>query len=205
MKNVHRPAFVFLGGHPLVDFVNTVVVSHGERVDLLGSFDDFLSWEVESGILPEGYEEELRRRVSRLGQKPKTFKEAIGLRKLFEEMLESLRSGGRFPSKALDTLNELLSHGGTYEQIAFQDGKFSRSLHARFETGNDLIVPLALAASDFLCNARPEFIRKCENPECILYFYDTTKNHRRRWCSMDGCGNRMKAARFYQKHHEAGG
>jgi predicted RNA-binding Zn ribbon-like protein len=32
-----------------------------------------------------------------------------------------------------------------------------------------------------------------------LYFYDTTKNHTRRWCSMTGCGNRAKAAAFYER------
>lgn len=29
---------------------------------------------------------------------------------------------------------------------------------------------------------------------CILFFYDTTKNYSRRWCSMSACGNRMKVA-----------
>jgi predicted RNA-binding Zn ribbon-like protein len=29
----------------------------------------------------------------------------------------------------------------------------------------------------------------CKNQACILYFYDTTKNHRRNWCSMGICGN----------------
>ena len=51
-----------------------------------------------------------------------------------------------------------------------------------------------------LSEGDPALLRKCQNPRCILYFYDTTKNHRRRWCSMAGCGNRAKVAAFYQRN-----
>jgi predicted RNA-binding Zn ribbon-like protein len=67
------------------------------------------------------------------------------------------------------------------------------------------IVPLAESAADFLLSAIPSLLKKCENPSCVLHFYDTSKNHARRWCSMSGCGNRMKAAAHYrrQRRHEA--
>jgi predicted RNA-binding Zn ribbon-like protein len=32
-----------------------------------------------------------------------------------------------------------------------------------------------------------------------LQFYDASKNHSRRWCSMNACGNRMKAALHYRR------
>ena len=38
-----------------------------------------------------------------------------------------------------------------------------------------------------------------EGENCVRYFYDTTKNRRRRWCSMDGCGSRAKAAAYYRR------
>jgi predicted RNA-binding Zn ribbon-like protein len=33
----------------------------------------------------------------------------------------------------------------------------------------------------------------------VLFFYDTTKNHARRWCSMAFCGNRHKVAAHYRR------
>jgi predicted RNA-binding Zn ribbon-like protein len=36
-----------------------------------------------------------------------------------------------------------------------------------------------------------------------MVFYDTTKNHQRRWCSMEICGNRHKAA-LHRKKKKAG-
>ena len=32
--------------------------------------------------------------------------------------------------------------------------------------------------------------------------YDTSRNHSRRWCSMESCGNRAKAKRHYRRMSE---
>jgi predicted RNA-binding Zn ribbon-like protein len=45
----------------------------------------------------------------------------------------------------------------------------------------------------------PDRIRQCAHPDCVLFFYDTSKNGARRWHSMATCGNRSKAARHYAK------
>jgi predicted RNA-binding Zn ribbon-like protein len=42
-------------------------------------------------------------------------------------------------------------------------------------------------------------VRKCEDSDCVLWFVDKTKAHRRRWCSMPLCGNRNKVASFRQR------
>jgi len=39
-------------------------------------------------------------------------------------------------------------------------------------------VPVAESAMDLLCDGDPTLVRKCENPACVLYFYDATKNRR---------------------------
>lgn len=53
------------------------------------------------------------------------------------------------------------------------------------------------AAADLLdlLERAPQRVRRCGNPECVLYFLDTSKNASRRWCSMAACGNRLKARR----------
>jgi predicted RNA-binding Zn ribbon-like protein len=43
---------------------------------------------------------------------------------------------------------------------------------------------------------RPDRIKNCANPDCVLWFADTTRSGTRRWCSMTGgCGSRLKARR----------
>lgn len=41
-----------------------------------------------------------------------------------------------------------------------------------------------------------ERFKTCANDECQWVFFDRARNHSRRWCSMDVCGNRVKARSF---------
>jgi predicted RNA-binding Zn ribbon-like protein len=50
-----------------------------------------------------------------------------------------------------------------------------------------------------LLSTDPRRIRRCANHECILYFFDTSRGGGRRWCSMSGCGNRLKSRRHYER------
>lgn len=42
-------------------------------------------------------------------------------------------------------------------------------------------------------------LKLCTDDSCRWVFYDRSKNHSSRWCSMASCGNRAKARRFRQK------
>jgi predicted RNA-binding Zn ribbon-like protein len=64
----------------------------------------------------------------------------------------------------------------------------------RWTTPEQLLLPLAEAIGDLVCNADFRLIRACEGAACSLTFLDRTKAHARRWCSMAVCGNRAKAA-----------
>lgn len=58
--------------------------------------------------------------------------------------------------------------------------------------------PAWRAARDLgrLLSQRPDRIKRCANPDCVLWFEDTTRSNTRRWCSMTGgCGSRLKARR----------
>jgi predicted RNA-binding Zn ribbon-like protein len=54
-----------------------------------------------------------------------------------------------------------------------------------------------LATGDF------SLVRRCENAACVLWFYDRTRSHHRRWCSMARCGNRHKVAAFRKRRRGA--
>jgi len=58
---------------------------------------------------------------------------------------------------------------------------------------------LAESVAALLAEGEFSLVRQCEHPECVLWFYDRTKSHRRRWCSMALCGNRHKAAEFRKR------
>jgi predicted RNA-binding Zn ribbon-like protein len=50
-----------------------------------------------------------------------------------------------------------------------------------------------------LQNAMPGRLRACANEECRLFLIDRSRAGTARWCSMTGCGNRMKARRHYRR------
>lgn len=41
--------------------------------------------------------------------------------------------------------------------------------------------------------------RLCDDPGCRTVFYDRSKNHSGRWCSMRSCGNRAKVRAFRER------
>ena len=59
---------------------------------------------------------------------------------------------------------------------------------------------VALSALSILSDPRERGrIKTCPGIDCGWMFIDETKNRRRRWCLMETCGNRAKAARHYQR------
>lgn len=50
-----------------------------------------------------------------------------------------------------------------------------------------------------LQHERPGRLRACANDECQLFLLDRSRGGTGRWCSMSGCGNRMKARRHYSR------
>lgn len=46
-------------------------------------------------------------------------------------------------------------------------------------------------------------LKLCNASDCRWAFYDQSKNHSSRWCTMASCGNRAKARRFRKQHPHA--
>ena len=57
----------------------------------------------------------------------------------------------------------------------------------------------AVLAWEALQSAAPGRVRPCANGECSLFLIDRSKSNSARWCSMAGCGNRLKARRHYRR------
>ncbi|MEE8370997.1 MAG: CGNR zinc finger domain-containing protein [Sphingomonadales bacterium] len=64
------------------------------------------------------------------------------------------------------------------------------------EEPEGVLYPMAASAARLLLGNDRACVKECGN--CAWLFLDTSKNKRRRWCSMKTCGNRAKARRFYQ-------
>jgi predicted RNA-binding Zn ribbon-like protein len=191
--------FALIGNHGCLDFVNTEGMQKGQRVDFLAEFPDLVAWLRAAQLLGPAEADEAIRRWSGTPAGARVLVEARKLRASLRQMLEQIARDRPIGASTVEAINELLARPlGHGELVRTRDG-FVRRLRFGLRAPGDLLVPVAEAASDFLCHAEFSLVRKCENPPCLRYFYDLSKNHARRWCSMTVCGNRMKVAAYHRR------
>ena len=64
------------------------------------------------------------------------------------------------------------------------------------------LAPVLWSAGDLLTGGKLDKVKRCANPECGWLFLDDSRAGKRRWCSMQSCGNRAKAKRHYHRSRE---
>ena len=201
-KGRRRPQpFVFLGNHPCLDFVNTQMIVRGKPTDLLESFEDLMEWLVRVQMVHKGVGEDATTRWE-VTVRDYCFEEAMTFRGTLRTMVEHIVARQRIPGATVTAINRLLAQCHGYPQLIYTKGHFERRFHSDVSQSSRLLTPLAESVSDLLCSGNLSLVKKCRNDACILYFYDTTKNHARNWCSMQLCGNRMKVAAHYRRERQ---
>lgn len=194
----HR--FYFLAESRCLDFVNTVPVRDGKPDDLLATFDDMVAWcEAAEFISPSQAKDLVRRwrgdrRAARALALAHQFRERLG------KALSRLADGHTgIAESVLDAINELLRKRAGDLEIRRTSSGYQMEFRAKYTEPEHLLGPIAESAARLLSDGDLSLVKKCQNPDCVLYFYDTTKNHGRRWCSMTACGNRAKVAAHYER------
>jgi predicted RNA-binding Zn ribbon-like protein len=196
-----RPAPLFFGEHPAMDFLNTVATPAGTTYDWLADGADLVDWLERSALIDHATAGEFREGNPR--QLDRVAKEARALREWLRRFVKRHAGNALKASaqKELEELNELLAKDHVYFQIEPRSGPapsspFELKLRRRWAEPEQLLQPIAAAVGDLISTADFRLLRACENPDCTIFFYDRSKNHRRRWCSMAMCGNRAKVAAF---------
>ena len=199
-KQTDRPEFIFVGEHPAIDFANTLVASHGHLEDLLRSWSDVVDWLSRRGLSADP---SLNLPASRGVE---ALKSAVELRRAWKAELARLISGGKVSDEFLERLNTILAEDSFHETL-HRNGKKGFHLVRSLSQLHGEKLALAILARQialFLAEANLSYLHRCANTtSCVLYFYDTTKNHRRQWCSVAACGNRHKVAAFRQRQAKA--
>jgi predicted RNA-binding Zn ribbon-like protein len=73
---------------------------------------------------------------------------------------------------------------------------------ASVQGARSLMSSVAQDAIDVLGGPRAARLKRCEGSRCALLFVDTSRSGRRRWCSMERCGNRAKVAAHRRRRKE---
>jgi predicted RNA-binding Zn ribbon-like protein len=67
-------------------------------------------------------------------------------------------------------------------------------------TLDDAVHVLALEVADLLRRPDLSRLRRCDGEGCGWLFLDTTRNHSRRWCLPQDCGNRARVRAYVERH-----
>lgn len=176
---------LFVAGHPALDFLNTRMKVDGDLLDLLQSDEDVLVWLRRAGFPAPTID--IPQPLDLLGS-------ARMLRESIRTIVERHKTGRR---EDPSVLNDFLASSPSYRQLVWGKSNKLRINNVRQQkTAKSILAPIAEAAADLLATADFELIKRCENETCVLWFSDQTKSHRRRWCSMELCGNRHKVAAY---------
>jgi predicted RNA-binding Zn ribbon-like protein len=191
--------FIVIADNLSLDFLNTQIVDEGKPKDLLNDFEDFIEWSEAVKLIEVSQSEKLIHDWARQSETKKFFAEVKEFRHALREMVEAITKIKAVKPSTIKMINAILNLSYGYHELVKTESGFEKRFRTNFDKPQQLLIPIAESAADLIAFGNPKNLRKCEGSTCILYFYDTTKNHGRRWCSMNACGNRAKAAAFYKR------
>lgn len=178
-----------VGDHLAMDLLNTEASVDGVTVDYWHSGEDVLAWLACHGIAPVGTESPVD--LAALLTRAKT------LRALARRLIVERKNDRLGDIAGLDAY--LRAHITAPHLARDSEGRLALTRLVRADPVASMLGTVAEATAQLLVEGDFHLVKQCEHPECILWFYDRTKAHKRRWCSMALCGNRYKAAQFRKK------
>lgn len=177
--------FLFIAGHPALDFLNTQKANASGLVETLTEPQAVVAWFAGAGLGSVAVSEAL-------------LADALELREAVRYLVRAWIQNAPAPAAPVGTLNRVLATGAVYPVLS---PDFSQA--ATPTVAAHPLLPVALSALDLLAHHDKTLVRQCGGTGCVLWFLDTTKNKRRRWCAMETCGNREKAAAHYRRVKES--
>ena len=192
--------FQLVAGHLALDFANTLDYRYDpdRRIDLLPSYERFLVFTRQSKVITAA---QMRRLLDGLSEfdSQRVLKEVIELREaLYFLILSAVH--GRSPGEShLRALNKFLSEVRSVDEVAWHQRRFVRSSRDVTERPDGPLRQVIEAAVVLITSSDIYNVRECSEKTCRWFFLDRSRNHSRRWCDMQLCGNRSKAKRFYAR------
>ncbi|PRH88196.1 hypothetical protein C5L14_09985 [Labrys okinawensis] len=190
-----------VGGHPALDFVNTVDAWRDRwGPDLLVSYGDLITWARRGDLIDSALSDRLRQRAD---SEPAEADAALLRARSLRTTLRNL------------FLAETMGETGSEEDAARLDGVLQSANHQRelrlaagiFEWGwrddgtlDAILHRIAFAAADLLTGrSGRRGVRECHGINCGWLFLDTSRGGRRQWCSEEACGTHMRVRRFRER------
>ena len=190
----------FDGGTLCLDYVNTV---HNRLTypldDYLHDARSLVEWSFQRKAITYNKGQTLKGVVEKEPEKARFFfEQAIRLRELLYHLFYNVNLKVAIPPSKINLINKLFSE--YFSQLAIkQEGIQLKEIWGFApDSLNILLAPIIKDAYELLLTEKKEKIKEC--PNCGWLFFDSSKNGKRRWCSMKTCGSQVKALDWYHRN-----
>ncbi|MEU2350993.1 CGNR zinc finger domain-containing protein [Modestobacter sp. NPDC049651] len=174
--------FVFVSGRPSLDLAGTLKWRRSEPEELLGAPEAAARWAVDAGLVDTPPE------VDAAG-----LADVHAVREAVYALALARSEQRPWDAGALAQLERAAGPVPVTPRLQ-PDGSLRR-------TGQLAAVLSAVArdAAELLGGPEAERIRECAGEACTRLFVDASRGAPRRWCGMQECGNRAKAASYRRR------
>jgi predicted RNA-binding Zn ribbon-like protein len=189
-----------VGGHVVLDFVNTVTGRDSLPTDWLGTYERTLEWAALTDAFDARSLNTLaslrtadRRVAARALTRLRDLREAV-----YGVVVAAIRDEPA-PGQPLSRLEEHWRNAVASAHLTFSEGRAELQLGI---VSSGLEYPrhlLALSSFDLLQTLPLKRTRECASPRCTWIFIDRSRGGQRRWCDMATCGNQAKSRRHYER------
>ena len=195
-----------VGGHPVLDFINTVTArDQPEPVDWLASYESFLQWAALSARFSSHDLLALERRAKLdTAEATRALQDARQTRELLHAALAALLNTRDVLPAIRDALKDRWALACIRAVLVSRDGRIHTTQPIGKSGLGQLADALVTDAIHFFATLDRSRVRRCSGVHCGWFFVDVSKGGRRRWCDMATCGNSAKSRRHRQKKAGAG-
>lgn len=192
-------------GRLCLDFANTMSGRAQEHeCDQLGDYAALVAWYGRVGLLTQREKQHLLRGAR---EDPRAaasvHRTAAQLRDAIYTVFSAIAGGRKPEPDALQIINRALSRSLANLLVVETEDGFTWGWRDRDNAFERVLWPIVRSAGELLTAKELPRVCQCADSECTWLFLDTSKNHSRRWCVMEVCGNRAKGRRHYARHRTA--
>ena len=192
----------FSEGKLALNFANTAYWhASDEPEETLESFKDFVDWAQAAYLIEESEIHELLQNAKQVPMDDQeALHDALQLRECIYRIFSALARDLEPDPQDIDQVKEIMAEGLSHARIVHAGGNFSWTWDEGRNLPQRILWRIAQSAVELLLSNDLNRVGQCEDDRgCGWLFFDTSRNRARRWCSMESCGNRAKAQRFYQR------
>jgi predicted RNA-binding Zn ribbon-like protein len=186
-----------IGGHPALDFVNTVERWESGRPgeEYLVDYAALARWHAVTGLLG-ARALRLLESGSPVAQRT-AWRRAIALRDTLYRLFTALAAERPAPQQDLDHLQQVLAQTVPWRRMHAEGGRIVGGWNFKHAPPVAILGPVAWSTEELLMRGPLDRIKACPPTNgCGWLFLDLSKNRSRSWCSMKSCGNAAKVRRF---------